>query len=965
MKLKTLLVILIGLTTQLQAQVWTNRYNGQGDFSDRYTAVLTDASGNVFLAGSTVITNNNQDILLTKLDAAGNTVWRTIYNAPSSGVDAALAMAFDASGNIYITGYAKFSVSATDIVTIKFNAAGVIQWTANYGFTTDQYEQGNSVVVDAAGNVYVAGQSDPDSTSTVSDDYVVIKYNAAGVQQWVQRTNGTGNGVDRPSKIVLDAANNPIVTGRSDNLVNYDYLTVKYNTATGAPLWSVRYDRTHNDWATDIMVHPTNGNIYVTGRSKNIDFDYATVCYNSAGVVQWSAIYDNGIGDNRATALGMDATGNIYVTGQSDVGTTAINYDITTVKYNSAGTQQWVRTYSGTALNDDIPNAMVVTSAGVVHITGQIDADATATVVNDFATLKYDTNGTLLWSQVYNNATSTNDIPRALAVDSSGNVLVAGSAELIPNRTAICVKYNAAGTSQWVNTFNEVGDNTDKPNAIFVDAAGNSFIAGYVVEYGADRNFALQKVDPNGNTLWVRTLNGTSVGSSDAATCLAQDNLGNTYVAGYTHNKGTSSDLTVAKFDTNGNQLWAVNYDFVTEVDRALAIALDGSNNVYVTGRSDSDTSNLVSNDDIITIKYNTNGVLLWSMRYNGAGNLIDTGRAIKVGTTGNVYVAGRSWSGTHYDTMVIKYNTTGTLQWVNSYHGFGNEELFYMDMDAAENVYVGGNADNATATNTDILVQKINATGVTQWTKRYDGAALGNDVVDGLKLDSAQNCIVLGATDTDTSATTLNNDICLIKYDTNGNTVWSLTQNGTQNGDDQGIDITVDTANNIFITNMANGPTNYDFLTFKVAANGAIGAPFYYNGTNNDIDIPQAITFKNNAVYVTGSSIGVGTQSDFLTLKYDSNQLTNPTFTENTNRFKLYPNPAHQQVNIAIDAENSTDLSGMQVQITDLFGRIVGQQTITDFTTTLTIEMYPSGVYIIQIVQNNTLIDSKKLLIN
>ena len=274
MKLKaTFLLFLVISSLNMSAQVWTNRYNGQGDYSDRFTAVLTDANGNVYLAGSTVISGNNQDILVLKLDANGTTVWRNVYNAPSSGVDAALAMTMDAAGNIYITGYAKFTASATDIVTIKYNAAGVIQWTANYGFTTDQYEQGNSVVVDGSGNVYIAGQSDPDSTTTVSDDYVVIKYNANGVQQWVQRTNGTGNGIDRPSKIVLDPTGNPVVTGRSDNLLNYDYLTVKYNAATGAPLWSVRYDRTHNDWATDLIINPTTGNIYVTGRSRNVEYD--------------------------------------------------------------------------------------------------------------------------------------------------------------------------------------------------------------------------------------------------------------------------------------------------------------------------------------------------------------------------------------------------------------------------------------------------------------------------------------------------------------------------------------------------------------------------------------------------------------------------------------------------------------------------------------------------------------------
>lgn len=79
MKLKnTFLVVFTFLTAiSASAQLWVNRYNGQGDYSDRFTAVMTDVSGNVYLAGSTVISGNNQDILLLKLDANGNTVGET------------------------------------------------------------------------------------------------------------------------------------------------------------------------------------------------------------------------------------------------------------------------------------------------------------------------------------------------------------------------------------------------------------------------------------------------------------------------------------------------------------------------------------------------------------------------------------------------------------------------------------------------------------------------------------------------------------------------------------------------------------------------------------------------------------------------------------------------------------------------------------------------------------------------
>ncbi len=966
MKLKTILFIIAYSTSlSVSAQVWVNRYNGQGDYSDRFTAVQTDPAGNVYLAGSTVLSGNNQDILVLKLDASGNTVWRNVFNAPSSGVDAALAMTMDASGNIYITGYAKFTASATDIVTIKYNAAGVIQWTANYGFTTDQYEQGNSVVVDGSGNVYIAGQSDPDSTTTVSDDYVVIKYNSAGVQQWVQRTNGTGNGIDRPSKIVLDTTGNPVVTGRSDNLVNYDYLTVKYNAASGVPLWSVRYDRRRNDWATDLVVNPTNGNIYVTGRSRNVDYDYATVCYSASGVLQWATIYDNAIGDNRATNIGMDSTGNVYVTGQSDVGTAAVNYDITTIKYNNAGVQQWLRTYSGTALNDDIPTAFFVSPAGNVLVTGSVDTDATATASNDYVTLKYNNAGTLQWSKLYTSSATSNDISKGIIEDVSGNVIVTGYTETIPQKNGVTIKYNASGVSQWTNIFNEVGDNTDRPTAMAMDASGNLFVAGSVVEYGTDKNFALQKINASGTTAWIRTINGTSVGSSDSAQGLIIDNLGNIYVAGYTHNKGSSSDFTVAKYDTNGTQLWVSKYDYITETDRALSIALDSSNNVYITGRSDSDASNLISNDDIVTIKYNTNGIQQWAVRYNGIGNLIDTGRIVKVSAAGNVYVGGRTSNASNYDYIVLKYNTSGVQQWANIYNGTGNDEGFFMEIDAAENVYITGNSDNANSTNTDIVTLKINSAGNTQWTKRYDGTAAGNDVTDAIKIDALGNVIVAGTTDTDNQSATTNNDICLLKYDSNGNQLWVANYNGASNGDDQAVDIALDGLNSILLTGMINGTVNYDYATLKFTITGGMSNILIYNGTNNDADVPQSILFRNNFIYVTGSSFGVNSQADFTTLKYDLVTLATSSFIANNNEIKVYPNPTKNFVTLDLSYISNLNVAATKVIVSDMTGRTVIANNLLALVTKINIQNLVTGTYVLQVMNGDNKIATKKIIIN
>src|SRR5215467_3425473 len=163
-----------------------------------------------------------------------------------------------------------------------------------------------------------------------SDDYVTIKYNTGGVQQWIARYNGVGSGSDVPASIVVDAAGNVYVTGYSDgltgNFVDNDATTVKYSP-TGVQLWASSYNGPlkRNDAGAAVKVDGT-GNVYVTGyttvrNSAYTKKDYLTIKYNSAGVQQWTATYNGPANqDDAAVGLGLDQNGNIYVTGTSLAG---------------------------------------------------------------------------------------------------------------------------------------------------------------------------------------------------------------------------------------------------------------------------------------------------------------------------------------------------------------------------------------------------------------------------------------------------------------------------------------------------------------------------------------------------------------------------------------------------------------------------------------------------------------------
>src|SRR4030095_4107949 len=140
-------------------------------------------------------------------------------------------------------------------------------------------------------------------------------------QAWVARYNGPGNLDDGGHAIVGDNLGNVYVTGGSHGLgTDLDYATIKYNSAR-AQQWVARYNGPANGWdRAAAIARDSSGNVYVTGQSLGLgtDYDYATVKYNSAGQQQWVARYNGpGNGEDDAVAIATDGSGNVYVTGQS------------------------------------------------------------------------------------------------------------------------------------------------------------------------------------------------------------------------------------------------------------------------------------------------------------------------------------------------------------------------------------------------------------------------------------------------------------------------------------------------------------------------------------------------------------------------------------------------------------------------------------------------------------------------
>lgn len=417
---------------------------------------------------------------------------------------------------------------------------------------------------------------------------------AQGTPIWTNRYNGPANADDQPNAIILDGAGNVFVTGGSSSGNTLDYATIKYSNS-GVPLWTNRYNGpgNGNDEAFAMALH-TNGNLFVTGRSEGTNniTDYGTLAYSPTGVPLWTNRY-NGFANQSdlATDVAVDRNGNVYVTGSSfGIGT---HFDYATLKYSSTGVPQWTNGYNGSAiLSIDFANALAVDTNGNVFIAGTTTGAGAS--FSDFLTVAYSTTGTRIWTNGFDGDTAL-----AVEVDSGGNVIVAGLTSNNGTTDPCVVKYSNAGARMWTNVLR--GPPAGGSAALAVDRNGNVFVSGFATNNtGFDRQTA--KYSPGGTPLWTNRFKGPE-------------------------------DF----FSVQGN-----------------AIAIDVIGNVFATGSA----TNGSGNYDFVTVAYSHNGIALWTNRYNGSGDGDDVADAIAVDAEGNVYVTGRSTgTGGNFDYLTIKYS--------------------------------------------------------------------------------------------------------------------------------------------------------------------------------------------------------------------------------------------------------------------------------------------------------------------
>jgi Secretion system C-terminal sorting domain len=494
--------------------------------------------------------------------------------------------------------------------------------------------------------------------------------------------------------------------------------------------------------------------------------------------------------------------------------------------------------------------------------------------------------------------------------------------------------------------------------SVATDASGNVFAAGIyaspTITFGAftltnTGNFTdiyLVKYNASGTVLWAKTAGGIGY---DNAMSVATDANGNVFMVGFyrspsitfetttlinTSALGTTTDLFIAKYDTNGNLLWAKSEGGTTD-DGANSLAIDANGNAVITGLFESpqltigtttltNYSNSGTNGEVFVSKYDTNGNALWAK--SGTGDNGDAANNVAIDAIGNVIITGSFYSdsitfenttllnvdnsGAYRDVFITKYDANGNLIWAVREGNSSSDECRGLSTDASGNIYISGayydasinfgtttltNADN-TGNTQDVFLLKYNASGTLQWAKGFGGT--GVDFTRGVATDAFGYIYVTGAfysptitIGTDVLTNAGGSDILNAKYNSAGNVMWANSAGGITFDYTNGL--CTNANGNLFITGYYDSP-DITFGTTTLINSTNTGKTFIAKLDSSTMCLPTFASINETACASYTSPSGnynwtsTGTYTDTITnvAGCDSiltiNLTINPTYTNN-----------------------------------------------------------------------------------
>jgi hypothetical protein len=383
--------------------------------------------------------------------------------------------------------------------------------------------------------------------------------------------------------------------------------------------------------------------------------------------------------------------------------------------------------------------------------------------------------------------------------DNIRNVYVTGSTlNLDGNIDIIVQKFSRGGNLLWQQTFNGNANMDDMASDIFVDNDYNVYVTGASIDNVNDNfDLVVLKFNSIGVLQWSYYYdNGATPLPKDVGTAIIGDNNGGIYVTGSSFGKYTMLDYVTLKLNsTSGNQIWEKRYDYDDFNDISSTINYDGTN-IYVSGGSQISTSQ--NRWQLATIAYEAStGLELFVRRSQGnATSGIDEVFDIAIDNTNNIYVTGAVVNeSSGYDISLYKLDNQLNIIWEEHFDGFGlDDKGFGVKIDSEYNVYVAGYLTHPNEGRNFGLV-KYNSIGELQWFRQFNGLANLDDEAVQLVIDLNDNIFVTGAT------TNSNNfDFVTLGYTSHGELFCQVGFNGESELHDKPSDIAIDLDGNIIV---------------------------------------------------------------------------------------------------------------------------------------------------------------------
>jgi len=193
-------------------RAWLRRYDGQASSDDDGLGVAVAPTGAVYVAGLTTGVTTGQDAIVLKYSSGGTRSWTRTFSSTGVFDDEFEAIALLRNGDVAATGFITSAGATYDVLTVRLSPAGHVRWQRSYNGPDNLNDLGAFIAGSASGAVYVAGQSDGATTST---DILTLKYNAAGHRNWARRYSSAGAVADFPGGLVVNAGG-VYVAGQED-----------------------------------------------------------------------------------------------------------------------------------------------------------------------------------------------------------------------------------------------------------------------------------------------------------------------------------------------------------------------------------------------------------------------------------------------------------------------------------------------------------------------------------------------------------------------------------------------------------------------------------------------------------------------------------------------------------------------------------------------------------------------------